>query len=285
MRDVDSWGISDSSEAELITPLANTAPDLSCTPEEKEGRARRLFEKLDPALSPSGEPMGAAITAASPLAQVEGPRQEGEEGVTVRCPTFDPRAAAAAPPTAEPFVASPRTAEPLVPSPPVDAEKAGPPKRHPLEDLKITMLAQPISAEDRAQAGRLPFKLPKPGSELARTLQSPVHNPLKGQTAGHEDNAIRKALASLPFIGAVVGDAFVTFPRLTIQQYASLCAELAVWPTRSGEILRQYRVVNETARRALTEHWEAELAKSLKARTTFEEALAVYTAWLRSQRA
>jgi hypothetical protein len=95
--------------------------------------------------------------------------------------------------------------------------------------------------------------------------------------------AVRDAGARTKQVPEYNGAGVVSFPRLSLEQYASLCAELALWPARSDEILRQYRVVNEAARRALTEHWEAELAKSPKAWATFEEALAVYTAWLRSQ--
>jgi hypothetical protein len=65
----------------------------------------------------------------------------------------------------------------------------------------------------------------------------------------------------------------------------SLRAELALWPSQSGEILRRYHVMNEAAHRALLEHWEAEFDASPEARATFEKDLASYTAWLRAQRA
>ena len=72
--------------------------------------------------------------------------------------------------------------------------------------------------------------------------------------------------------------------RQALEAYASLRAELLVWPERSDEILPRYHVMNEAARRALEEHWERELAASPEARASFDKALAKYTAWLRSQR-
>ena len=149
----------------------------------------------------------------------------------------------------------------------------------------ITRLALPIPAEFREQFGRLPFKPPTPGPELARTMKVPVHDPRKGETAPLGDDSIEKAVAALPFVGATSGAGVVFFPRLSIQQVASLRAELALWPERSGEILRRYRVMNEAAHRALWEHWQAELAASPEARATFEKGVASYTAWLRAQRA
>ena len=116
-------------------------------------------------------------------------------------------------------------------------------------------------------------------------MQTPVLDPRKGETTPLGDDSIAKAVAALPFVRASTGAGVVPFPRLSIQQYASLRAELALWPSLSGEILRRYGVMNEAAHRALLEHWEAELAASAEARATFEKDLASYTAWLRAQRA
>jgi hypothetical protein len=40
-------------------------------------------------------------------------------------------------------------------------------------------------------------------------------------------------------------------PRLPLQAYAALCAELAVAPERAAELLRKYSIGDESARRAL----------------------------------
>ncbi len=274
------------SEAEPEGGRVSAVEQASMTPEEQESMTRKLLEKLDEkldaALLQRGEPEGATAFAASPIARVdlaglEGEHPEGDSGATVRSPTFDERAAAAPPP--EPLLASP---PPEPDSPPLDARQAGPLKGRLPEELTITMEFT-VPAELLAQLGKLPFTPPTPGSELARTLQVPVLDLMKGQTAPLGDDSIQKAVAALPFIGERVDAGLVFFPRLSIQQYASLCAELALWPERSGEILRRYHVMNEAAPRALFEHWQAELAASPEARAAFEEHLASYTAWLRAQ--
>jgi hypothetical protein len=75
----------------------------------------------------------------------------------------------------------------------------------------------------------------------------------------------------------------VPFPRLSLEEYASLQAELSVSPERSAELLLRYHVLNEAAHAALDEHRQMQLAASAEARATFEKALAGYTAWLRTQ--
>jgi len=76
----------------------------------------------------------------------------------------------------------------------------------------------------------------------------------------------------------------VPFPRLPLEAYASLRAELSIWPERSAEILPRYNVMNEAAQRALEEHWKVELAASPEARATFDKRFAEDTAWLRTRR-
>ena len=43
---------------------------------------------------------------------------------------------------------------------------------------------------------------------------------------------------------------------LTVEQYASLCAELAVYPDKKVEILRKYYLPDEAAYRALEKDWQ-----------------------------
>jgi hypothetical protein len=273
MSDVDRWVDSDDPEPEPIQSLPDTWSGLpSESPEEEAAMARQLFEKLDATLARRGEPKGAAASAAAPLAQAEGERQAVEEGLTLRSPTFDERAVAAPP------------AEPIAPAPPADAREAKPARGGAIEALKITMLALPIPAELREQLGRLPFKAPAAGSELARTLKVPVLNPKQGLTLPLGDDSIEKTVEALPFPGSKVGAAVLPLPRLSLDEYASLRAELSLGSTRPGEVLRRYQGMNEAARRALEEHWELELARSPEARAMFEMALADRTASLRAQR-
>ena len=63
-------------------------------------------------------------------------------------------------------------------------------------------------------------------SAFARTMKVPVLNPLQGQTTPVGDDSIEKVVSALPYPGNTAGPAIVPFPRLTLEQYASLCAEL-----------------------------------------------------------
>ena len=157
---------------------------------------------------------------------------------------------------------------------PGDAREPRPPEGRPVEDLTTTALVLEIPAEVREQMGRLPFKPRAPGTELTRTMQVPVLNPRQGETAPLGDDSIAKAVAALPFAGNTVGAALVSYPRLSLEAYASLRAELSLGPERSAEILPRYHMMNEAARRALDEHWQIELAASPEARATFDKLLA-----------
>jgi hypothetical protein len=130
----------------------------------------------------------------------------------------------------------------------------------------------------------LPFKPLPPGTELTQTKQVPVLNPRKGETVGPGDDSITKVVAALPFAGNTGGAALLPFPRLSLEAYASLRAELSLWPERSAGILPRYHVMNEAAHRALNEHWHTELAASPEACATFDKLLADSTAWLRTER-
>jgi hypothetical protein len=276
VNDNDDWIYFDGPEPEHIRPLLDALRDLlPSTPDDKQRMVRRLFERLDAELAQKGEPPVATAAPAAASARAPGERRVGEDGATARSPSFDERPAA--PPPAEPPPAEP-------PPLPVDAREPRPPDGRPAEDLTTTSLMVEIPAEFRAQMGRLPFKPRAPGTELARTMQTPVLNPRRGETAPLGDDSIAKAVAALPFAGDTVGAALVPYPRLSLEAYASLRAELSLWPEQSAEILPRYHVMNEAACRALDEHWQSELAASPEARATFDKLLADYMAWLRTRR-
>jgi hypothetical protein len=269
VNDINAWLYFDGSEPEHLRPMLDVLREPPpATPEEKERRGCWFSEELDAELARRREP---SVATAAMIAWAPGEHRVGdvsEDGATVRSPSFDGRLAAPSPPCLP--VAAPAPRPPVVRAP---------------EELGITSLAVEVPAELRAQMGRLPFKPRAPGPELARTMQVPVHNPRRGETAPIGDDSIEKAVAALPFARSTVGAALVLFPRLSLERYASLRAELSIWPERSAEILRRYHVMNEAARRALEEHWENELAASPEARATFDKGLAEYTAWLCTRRA
>jgi len=273
VSDIDRWLHFDGPVPDHLRPLLDALRELPpSTPEEKEGSSGlRGSEGLDAELARQEDPATAGASVTRARAQDE--RWMSEDGATVRSPNLDERPAA--PPPADP------------PSPPVKppSPQVDPP-RHPevrlVEDLKITAVLD-IPAEFREQMARWPFKPRAPGPELARTMKSPAPNWRQGETAPLGDDSVAKAVAAvLPFVP--VGAAPVPFPRLSLEAYASLRAELSQWPERSDEILPRYHVMNEAAQRALEAHWQAEIAASPEAYATFDKLLAEYTAWLRTQR-
>ena len=131
--------------------------------------------------------------------------------------------------------------------------------------------------------GRLPFK-PAQGFPvgLGETMQSAAMRP--GVETAPLGDCIAKAIAVLPFAESPVGAGNVAFPLLTPEQYASLRADLSVWPERMTEILPRYYVFNEAAHRALNEYWRQLFAGNAAARAWFDKAFAEYTDWLRTLR-
>jgi hypothetical protein len=144
------------------------------------------------------------------------------------------------------------------------------------------------TAEEWAKAGQLPFqpappRPPLPGHGIGGTVQLPVMGVGTGNTEPLTD-VVNKVIAALPPHVATIDGCVVRFPQLTLVQYASLCATLAVWPEHAGVIMPRYRVETETARRALDAFWEAQFVAYPRERALFVGDLAAYTAWLRVSR-
>jgi len=274
MSDVEPLSF-EGSEPERTWPRLNEYDLPSMTPEEQSRIKHQVLERLHATPAPRREPEGAAVAAvsASPPARVFAERQAGEEGATVRSPTFDERAVAA-PPPAEPLAAWPPV-QPWEPPPTVAPAPAA---------LTTTTAPVEIPPELREFMGRPPFKPPTPGEGIGQTRKVPVMDWRQGKTEPLGDDFMKKVVAALPFPGNKVGAGIVSFPRLSLTQYASLRVDLSMWPEWSDEILRRYHVVNKAARRALEEHWQAQLAASPKMRAELDEAFATYTDWLRRHR-
>jgi hypothetical protein len=272
VSDSDAWLFFDGAAApEHLRSLLKACRDLpSSMPEEKEQGARRSLDGLDAELARQGAPSVAPAAPVAPFTWAPGDRQVGEDGVTVRSPSFADRPAAPPPPSPPPL--------------PVVAREPRPPEvRPPPVDLVTTSVALDVPAEFREQMARLPFKPRAPGTEFTRTMKVPVHDPWKGQTAPDGDDSIKKAVAAaLPFVPADA--ALVEFPELPLKTYVWLRAELSMWPDRLVEILPRYHVPDKAALRALIRRWEMDLAASPEAHATFERLFAQYTVWLCTRR-
>lgn len=66
----------------------------------------------------------------------------------------------------------------------------------------------------------------------------------------------------------------------SLEQYASLCAEMALYPEHAREIARRYRITDEAAWHALHDAWRAWLARDHAQWQRFRELEKQYTAWL-----
>jgi len=72
-------------------------------------------------------------------------------------------------------------------------------------------------------------------------------------------------------------------PQLTLEQHASLIADLAWFPSRESEILRRYGI-DAPEKRSLDDHYRAIVAASVDTRVAWNRAFQVYSAWLAKQR-
>jgi hypothetical protein len=152
------------------------------------------------------------------------------------------------------------------------------------ESIKGTAAGFVLPAALREAQGRLPFApapnvapAPQPPS-AAGTVQLP-------STAGSGTlplgaDPMAEARATLPFTTAASGDA-VRFPRMPLETYAALCAELAVAPEQAAETLAKFKVESEAVRRALDEDWGQRLARYPDTRVELERLVSVYKASLR----
>jgi len=81
-----------------------------------------------------------------------------------------------------------------------------------------------------------------------------------------------------------VAVAVAAFPRLTVEQFASLQVELAVKPRDRAEILARYQVTSEAGLSALEEAWGMLFAEKPEVRAAFDTAYEKFAAWLWGQR-
>ncbi|MBI4702916.1 MAG: hypothetical protein HY744_17500 [Deltaproteobacteria bacterium] len=74
-----------------------------------------------------------------------------------------------------------------------------------------------------------------------------------------------------------------TPPALTLEQYASLCAEHAAYPDREAQIETRYQIRDRPGRARLDRHWQERFAREPALRSEWERLRAQYQAWLTQQ--
>jgi hypothetical protein len=71
--------------------------------------------------------------------------------------------------------------------------------------------------------------------------------------------------------------------ELSVEQYASLCVELAVEPAKADEVLRRYRLTPDE-RKTLDEHWQRRFATQAAVWMAYDRAYAAYKKWFLASR-
>jgi hypothetical protein len=109
-----------------------------------------------------------------------------------------------------------------------------------------------------------------------------------GETLPLGANLLSAMLPALPFghVGSapppvVPKPAPAPAPQLTLDAYASLCAELAVFPARTIDILRKYGVLDDTMKRELDQRWRDIFITAPPLRDEWQRKVASFGDWLR----
>ena len=270
MNEDDLWVYFDGPEPERVRLFLDALRDLPpATPADEERLGRRLLEGLDALLARRREERRARegeTGEAEQAGEVAARRAEGDgDSATVRSPLVEDRGDA-------PVVAEDRGSAPEVREVPEARARAG---------LVSTTMAMEIPAERR----ELPFRPLRPGEvpalkTIAKTEVLRVIGLEPGQTTPVGDDSIERAVRAakaLPFVKAA-GEAVVL---LTVEQFASLQAELAVSPEERAGILARYGVAGEVGLRAVYADWEMRFAEGPGVRAVFEARFAEFRDYLR----
>jgi len=121
-------------------------------------------------------------------------------------------------------------------------------------------------------------------SSVASPGPTATRNPMKlGAETLPVDPALPPAPA-LPF-GPPVAEVPTVPPlsAMSVQTYASFCAELAVFPDKATAVHARYHVSSEAARTALDHHWQAKFTAHPEIRATWQQLVEHYREWLQRQ--
>jgi hypothetical protein len=145
---------------------------------------------------------------------------------------------------------------------PFPAAAAGPSKREP--PVGSMTGALPTDLVARIQKG-LPFQSAPGTSEQQNSPAGRPIDPSQSSFAAQQP-AARGQAPGLPFPQAAKPDADPPknprAPNLTLKQYASLCAELAVSPQRADATFRRYGFESAPARREVDQSWRERLQRN-----------------------
>jgi hypothetical protein len=178
-----------------------------------------------------------------------------------------------------PEVPEPEVRAPEAPMPAVPAAPPLPPPRPPPMLRTAPMPAMPPGAASPfLPPGAFPPKVRAPP-----TMPCPVMTPVGRGTTPAGDDSIERAVAAVRSAGSK--PAAVPVPALSLAHYASLCAEMAVWPEYPDEIRRKYQVPSPAVHEALDGQWRETAARDPAVRAELTRTYQEYVGWLRGLRA
>ncbi|MRG93027.1 hypothetical protein [Polyangium spumosum] len=149
---------------------------------------------------------------------------------------------------------------------PVDLGTTGPIKLPATHDL-------PLPFSDRPAPGFVEA-LQAPRAPAPRTGITDATLPL-------QMDLMAQARAAMPFLEP---SSMVDGPRLTLDAYASLCAELAVAPENRAEIFRRYSIRGDAAWRAVDQEWRVRLTERPEIQREWQGKYDRFREWLLLQK-
>jgi hypothetical protein len=151
--------------------------------------------------------------------------------------------------------------------------------------LSGTMMASEPLPGVRPAAAALPFGQ-APSAEFVAEMSGPRPSApeaaIGGATLPLGVDLLGKLRQELPFLKATAAAAApaTTWPRLSLDTYASLCAELSVFPERVPEILKKYGIADEAGRRGVDREWAERLAAHPETQDLWQRKVGEFRAWL-----
>lgn len=240
-------------EAVLRALVASIGPALSEPPEPAKARPRtpgevplsQIAAPVAPTLSPAPPP-----SSSPPVAEPPRPRQRASPSLSG---TADVDAAMASLRTSMPL--------PFKEQPPASAPSAPKPVPRSKSPLTGTVDVGAAMAAMKSEAS-LPF--------AAREGAPALHPPVDLSAAARDASTLSTPLGQTP-------------SSMSLEQYAALCAEMAVFPGRAREIAARYRITSEAAWSALHEAWQAWLARDHAVWQRFRQMESGYREWFSKQ--
>ncbi len=163
-----------------------------------------------------------------------------------------------------------------------------PPALRPVSNLAGTISVSSLPVPGKPPADPLPFG-GAPSAEFVASLAAPASttpHPEVGETLPLGGNLLAFMRPALPFdqggsAPAPGAPGATQWPALTLDAYASLCAELAVFPLKFVDILRKYGVTDDAMKRGLDQHWRDLFTTAPPLHEEWQRKTAGFCEWLR----